>query len=457
LENSNNMGFIGSLAQELPYNLEAEQSVLGAVLIDNDCVAQVLDILKPEHFYRRQHKEIFSVIMRMFISSETIDFITVLEKVYREEIFPTESDAKIYLSQLVQVVPPVKDISAYARIIKEKYCLRSLVSTFEQVIAASREGNTDPNMLMDMAEQGIYDIRQGKDSSGFTHVRDVITLTYDRLQKISGEESEQYRAIPTGFPRLDDVIMGLNKSDLIILAARPGMGKTAFALNLACNVAKAGKKVAVFSLEMSNEQLVERLIASEGLVSSEHLHTGKIADDEWGKMAVAAQKLSPMPLYLDDTAGIHIGEMKAKLRRLKDVSLVVIDYLQLMTGGDGTRRNENRVQEVSDMTRSLKIMAKEFNIPIIVLSQLSRGPESRSDRRPMLSDLRESGSIEQDADIVMMLYREAYYKKDDPNVSQGTAECIVAKNRHGSVGTVMLGWDGEHTKFNSYESRQDDF
>ena len=448
---------LGNLSQELPYNLEAEQSVLGAVLLDADCIPEALNHLKPEYFYRQQHRDIFSIVMRMFINSETIDFITVLEKVCREEIFPTEQEAKIYLSQLVQVVPAVKNLEAYAKIVKEKYCLRSLISTFEQVIGASRDGNTDPNLLMDMAEQGIYDIRQGRDSSGFTHIKDVIALTYDRLQRIAGEDREQYLGVSTGFPHLDNVIMGLNKSDLLIIAARPGMGKTAFALNLACNVAKVGKKVAVFSLEMSNEQLVERLIASEGLISSEHLHTGKIADDEWAKMAVAVQKLSPMPLYLDDTAGIHIGEMKAKLRRLKDVSLVVIDYLQLMTGGDGTkRRSDNRVQEVSDMTRALKIMAKEFNIPVIVLSQLSRGPESRTDRRPMLADLRESGSIEQDADIVMMLFREAYYKKDDPNVNQGEAECIVAKNRHGTTGTVLLGWDGEHTKFTTLEQSRDE-
>jgi len=456
LEKSNSLNYLGGLAAELPYNLEAEQSVLGAMLSDTDSVAEAMNLLRPEHFYRQQHRDIYSVVMRMFLNSETIDFITVLEKVCRENIFPTDQDAKIYLVQLVQVVPAIKNLSAYARIVKEKYCLRSLISTFEKVVSASREGNTDPDLLMDMAEQGIYDIRQGKDSSGFVRISDVIGNTYDKLQRMAGEDSDEYRGIPTGFPRLDDYIMGFNRSDLLVLAARPGMGKTAFALNLACNVARQGKKVAIFSLEMSNVQLVERLIAAEGLISSEHLHTGKIAVDEWDKMAVAVQKLSPMPIYLDDTAGIHIGEMKAKLRRLKDVSFVVIDYLQLMTGGDGGRRSENRVQEVSEMTRALKIMAKDFNIPIMVLSQLSRGPESRGDRRPMLSDLRESGSIEQDADIVMMLYRDAYYKKDDPTANQGEAECIVAKNRHGTTGTVKLGWDGEHTKFNTLEMRENE-
>lgn len=456
MENRGMDSYFGGLAQELPYNLEAEQSVLGAVLIDAECVPEALKYLKPESFFREQHREIFSIIMRMFISSETIDFITVLEQVCRENIFPTEQDAKIYLTQLVQLVPATGNIEAYARIVKDKYCLRSLISTFEEVIGASREGGADAELLMDMAEQGIYNIRQGRENSGFSHIKDVIAVTYDRLQRLGGDEREDYIGLSTGYPLLDNVIMGLNRSDLLIIAARPGMGKTAFALNIAINVAKLNKKVAVFSLEMSNEQLVERLIASEGLISSEHLHRGTIDVDEWSKIAVAAQKLSPLPVYLDDTAGIHIGDMKGKLRRLKDVSLVIIDYLQLMTGGDGKRRNENRVQEVSEMTRALKIMAKEFNIPVIVLSQLSRGPESRSDRRPMLSDLRESGSIEQDADIVMMLYREAYYQQNDPNAPQGEAECIVAKNRHGTTGTVKFGWDGEHTKFTTPELARDE-
>ena len=275
MEKSNSLNYLGGLAAELPYNLEAEQSVLGAMLSDTDSVAEAMNLLRPEHFYRQQHRDIYSVVMRMFLNSETIDFITVLEKVCRENIFPTDQDAKIYLVQLVQVVPAIKNLSAYARIVKEKYCLRSLISTFEKVVSASREGNTDPDLLMDMAEQGIYDIRQGKDSSGFVRISDVIGNTYDKLQRMAGEDSDEYRGIPTGFPRLDDYIMGFNRSDLLVLAARPGMGKTAFALNLACNVARQGKKVAIFSLEMSNEQLVERLIAAEGLISSEHLHTGK--------------------------------------------------------------------------------------------------------------------------------------------------------------------------------------
>lgn len=440
--------FTAGLGQDLPYNLEAEQSVLGAILVDAACVPQVLSHLKPDSFYRQQHKDIFSIVSRMFIAAEPIDFITVLEQVCREEVFPSDGDAKIYLTQLVQIVPTAANVESYARIVKDKYYLRSLIGTFEQVLGASREGNSDASLLLDMAEQGIYDLRQGRETSGFVHIRDVIAGTYDRLQRLGGEDREEYLGIPTGFPLLDNVIMGLNRSDLLVLAARPGMGKTAFALNLALNVAKKGRTVAMFSLEMSNEQLVERLISSEGLIPSEHLHRGTISVDEWEKIAVATQRLTPLQIYLDDTAGIHISEMKAKLRRLRGVSFVVIDYLQLMTGGgDGRRRSENRVQEVSEMTRALKVMAKEFNLPVLVLSQLSRGPESRTDRRPMLADLRESGSIEQDADIVMMLYREGYYAKNDPNVPQGEAECIVAKNRHGATGTVPFGWDAEHTAF----------
>ena len=444
------LDFSGSdFPKELPYNLEAEQSVLGAVLIDSGCIPVVLQHLIPESFYRQQHQMLFSIVMRMFVGGEAIDFITVLDQAKQENIFPTEQDAKIYLTQLVQIVPTTVNVEAYAKIVKEKYYLRSLISTFAEIITAAREGAGDPNALMEMAEQKIYDIRKGKDSSGLVRLDEVILSTYDTLQRLGGKDREDYLGVPTGFTGLDEKLTGLNRSDLLFIAARPGMGKTSFVLNIALNVAKLGKKVAFFSLEMSKEQLAMRVLSSEACVASGRPKTGSLDSEDWVRLAVSSQMLSKLPLYLDDTPGITIGEMKAKLRRLKDVSLVCIDYLQLMQSGG--KRSENRVQEVSEITRSLKIMAKEFDIPVIVLSQLSRGPESRSDKRPLLSDLRESGSIEQDADAVLFLYRDAYYQNEGEEGDQSLAECIIAKNRHGETATVPLGWDGQYTKFRNVE------
>ena len=433
--------------QQLPYSLEAEQSVLGAILIDPACITRVMEYIKPESFYRPQHQELFSVLTRMFVSSQTIDFITVLEMAKREGIFDTDEDAKIYLTQLAQLVPSTANVESYAKIVQEKSYIRSLILASQKVIDLSRDGSTDARTLLDMAEQSIFDIRQGRDASGLTRIDEIILQTYDRLQKLSGEDKEKYMGLPTGFAALDSIITGLNRTDLILVAARPGMGKTAFGLNIAANVAtKTGKQVAVFSLEMGKEQLVTRLLSSEALIQSGSLRTGNLKPDDWVKLAMSAQVLSQAPIYIDDTPGITVAEMKAKLRRFRDLGLVVIDYLQLMSTG---KRSENRVQEVSEITRSLKIMAKELNVPVITLSQLSRGPESRTDHRPMLSDLRESGSIEQDADIVMFLYREAYYNREWEE--QNTAECIVAKNRHGETDSVKMGWDGQFTRFKSLE------
>lgn len=433
--------------QQLPYNLEAEQSVLGAILIDPACITRVMEYVKPESFYRPQHQELFSVLTRMFVSSQTIDFITVLEMAKREGIFSTDEDAKIYLTQLAQIVPSTANVESYAKIVQEKSYIRSLILASQKVIDLSRDGSTDARTLLDMAEQSIFDIRQGKEASGLTRIDEIILQTYDRLQKLSGEDKDKYLGLPTGFAALDSIITGLNKTDLILVAARPGMGKSSFGLNIAAHVAtKTEKQVAVFSLEMGKEQLVSRLLSSEALIQSNSLRTGNLKPDDWVKLAMSAQVLSKAPIYIDDTPGITVAEMKAKLRRFRNLGLVVIDYLQLMSTG---KRNENRVQEVSEITRSLKIMAKELDVPVITLSQLSRGPESRTDHRPMLSDLRESGSIEQDADIVMFLYREAYYNQECEE--KNTAECIVAKNRHGETDTVKMGWDGQFTRFKSLE------
>ena len=431
----------------LPFSLEAEQSVLGAALLDSGCVPDLVRLVRPEYFYREQHRLIFEVISAKFTLGEPIDIVTVMETAVREEIFSTPEETKTYLAQLAQIVPSVHNLEAYTNILREKYHLRTLITTSRDIIEQAEAPTAESDGLLDYAEQKVYDIRNGHNNDSLVPVSRVVLETFDHLQRLSGENRADYLGISTGYGDLDRTITGLNKSDLILVAARPGMGKTAFALNIAANVALRGKKtVAVFSLEMSREQLMNRLFAAEGGIDSRKLLTGELSTEDWGKVADLSPIFGASSLYMDDTAGITVAEMKAKLRRVRDLGLVVIDYLQLMSS---SRRSENRVQEVSEITRSLKIMAKELNVPVITLSQLSRGPDSRSDHRPMLSDLRESGSIEQDADIVLFLYREAYYVKEREDQSE--TECIVAKNRHGETGKIDLRWDGRYTRFFSVD------
>lgn len=439
---------LNSFAQsEMPYSLEAEQTILGAVLIDSDTLSSVLEHIKPESFYTKQHKELFSIILRMFSMGVKADIITVLNESVKEGVFENSSVGKSYLTNLMQGVPSTSNIESYCKIVEEKFYIRSLISAAKEIISFASEGSDDAKTILDTAEQKIYDIRQGKEVEGLTRIDEVIVEAYDRIQKLSGPDKDKYAGARSGFSDLDAVITGLNKSDLLLIAARPGMGKTSFALNIATNVCrKNNKDVAVFSLEMSKEQLATRMLSSESLVSSGNLRTGMLTDDDWRRLASGADMLSRMSMYLDDTPGISVPQMKAKLRRMKNLGLVVIDYLQLMSSG---RRIDNRVTEISEITRQLKLMAKELNVPVITLSQLSRGPEARTDHRPMLSDLRESGSIEQDADIVMFLYRDAYYNKESEQ--QNISECIVAKNRHGETGTVNLVWDGQFTRFSNAE------
>lgn len=440
------------LGEALPFSMEAEQSVLGAVLIDPDCISQVVEFLTPESFYRRQHKQMFSIMLGMFTSAQAIDVITVLERVKNDKVFTTDNDAKIYLTQLAQIVPSTTNVTSYAKVVQEKYYMRSLIYVAKEIISNSAEVDADARSLMEFAEHKIYEIRQGRDSGGLVKIDRAIIELYDKLQRLSGGDKSSLAGISSGFSAVDNVTTGLNRSDLILLAARPAMGKSAFAMNIAANVAKQGHEVAVFSLEMSREQLVSRLLSSDSMVPSSQLRTGNLSLGDWEKLAVSAQTLAKLPLYIDDTSGITVAEIKAKLRRMRKLGLVIIDYLQLMSSG---RRIDNRVQEVSEMTRGLKIMAKELNVPVITLSQLSRGPDKRmGDHRPILSDLRESGSIEQDADLVMFLYRDEYYNDDDPS-NKGEAECIIAKNRHGSTENVKLSWDAQYTKFASRELFRD--
>ena len=435
------------LEGQLPFSLEAEQSILGAALLDAGCVPEIVRLAKPEYFYREQHRRIYEVITGKFTLGEPIDIVTVMDACIREEIFSTPEETKIYLTQLAQMVPSVHNIEAYTAIVQQKYYLRSLITSSKDIIEQAEAPTAEAEGLLEYAEQKIYDIRNGQDNGNLLPVSRVVMETFDHLQKLSGENRADYLGISTGYGDLDRMITGLNKSDLILLAARPGMGKTALALNIATNVALRGKKtVAVFSLEMSREQLMNRLFSAEGAIESRRLLTGELSTEDWAKVAELSPRFSESPLYMDDTAGITVSEIKAKLRRVRNLGLVVIDYLQLMSTG---RRSANRVQEVSEITRSLKVMAKELNVPVITLSQLSRGTESRADHRPILADLRESGSIEQDADIVLFLYREAYYDRDREDQSE--AECIIAKNRHGETGSIDLRWDGRFTRFFSVD------
>ncbi len=440
----------------LPHSLEAEQAVLGAVLMESSCIMQVADILKPEHFYLAEHQAIYTIMLEKLLQSKTIDFVTVLEALKAESFF-SEEEGKNYLLKLAQIVPSISNVSNYAHMVRDKYDVRRLISVSREITGDAMQPGVDTTALIEQAEQKIYDIRQDKHQNGLVPIREVIASNYEMYNKLTSDERDLYVGIPTGISALDEITTGLNRSDLIIVGARPGMGKTSFALNIARNVAMQQKRtVAVFNLEMSREQMVNRLLSSEARVSSKKLRTGNLTPDEWTRMASAAGQLGQAPIYLDDTASITVATMKARLLRLKDLGFVVIDYLQLMHSG---KRTENRVTEVSEITRSLKIMAKELNVPIMVCAQLARATEKQANHRPGLSDLRESGSIEQDADQVLFLYRDEYYRneKSDPSsVQSGTAEVIVSKNRHGELGTVPLAFQGEFTQFTSLELHQNE-
>lgn len=437
----------------IPYNLDAEQSVLGAVLMDGDAMAELATSLQPDHFYVSVNREVYGVMLNMFLAGDRIDVVTVLEAVMRQGVFETQEQAKEYLTRIMTAVPSISSVSKYAAIVADKYMVRSLIFAAKEIIDAANEGAEDANTLVDFAEQKIFDIRSGAEVKGLTHISgivlDRINALNDLYKQASSGSGPAMTGLSTLYKELDKRIYGLNRSDLIILAARPGMGKTSFAMNIATNVGKKynDQSIAVFSLEMSKEQIVSRMISSEASLTSDSMKTGNIPAEKWKDIGRAAEVLSRLNIYIDDTPGITVAAIKSKLRRMKNLGLVVIDYLQLMSSTKNY--NGNRVVEISDITRNLKIMAKELNVPVITLSQLARGPEQRPDKRPMLSDLRESGSIEQDADIVMFLYRNAYYDKTDPNVN--ACECIVAKNRHGETGTVPLGWDGEFTRFTNAE------
>ena len=437
------------LLRQMPHSTEAEQAVLGSMLIDPRCVPEVIDKLRPDDFYLQQNRDIYETIYSMFNYSMTIDPVTVLENMKQNGVYD-ENQSRGYLLQLMDTTPTAANVVEYIGILKDKTLLRRVAEAAGDLTALIQQGTETGQDILEAAEQRIYAIRQGRAARGLIPISNVLIDVYDRLTELAASES----AIPglsTGLTDLDRAISGLNKSDLILLAARPGMGKTSMALNILLEAGKkSGKNVAFFSLEMSREQLALRLISSECFVDNKKLVTGKLTDDDWDKIAVAADSLNHSRILIDDDSSVTVADINAKCRRVEDLGLVVIDYLQLMQSAGGrTYSGENRQQVVSDISRALKIMAKELDVPVLCLSQLSRANESRSDKRPMLSDLRESGAIEQDADIVMFLYREGYYNKDTENPN--LAECIIAKNRHGETRTIELQWLPDFTSFSDIE------
>ena len=440
------------LLRQLPHSLEGEQAVLGSMLIDPDCVKDVMDQLRPEDFYLRQDREVFETIYTMFSYARPIDGITVFQEMEKAGL--TDDSTRSYLAQLMEITPTSANVMEYAAIVRDKALLRSVAQAAGEITALVQEGLGEASEILEASEQKIYAIRRGRSAQEMVPLRQVLPDVLDRLGEMS-ENEDHLPGLSTGLSAIDQKITGLNKSDLILLAARPGMGKTSLALNVALNVAKGtGKTVAIFSLEMSREQLASRLLSSEALVENNRLRTGMLRETDWEKIASAAAVLTRLDIRIDDNPLLSVADMNAKCRRLDGLALVVVDYLQLMSsaGGNG-RGGENRQQVVSDMSRMLKIMAKELNVPVICLSQLSRANEKRDDKRPMLSDLRESGAIEQDADIVLFLYRDDYYNEDSEK--HNIAECIVAKNRHGETGKVELRWMPEYTQFSTLDRRYD--
>ncbi len=432
-----------------PHDTEAEQAVLGSMLTDQDAVLDAIEVLKPEDFYREDNKYIYEAILNLYNKAEPIDIITVKSELISMKKFEVVGGFE-YLGVLPDKVPLVANAERYIKIVEEKSLLRQLIKASNELIDLGYAQNEDVEVIMDQAEKKIFDIMQGKNQRGFSVIKDVLIESFAEIEKLYNQK-EPITGVPTGFADLDYKTAGLHNSDLILIAARPAMGKSAFALNIAANAAINAKvPVVLFNLEMSKSQLVNRMLCSEAMVDSNKIRTGKIEEEDWTKLATALGPLSEAPIYIDDTAGISVAEIRAKCRKLKlekNIGLIVIDYLQLIQGSG--KRNSSREQEISEISRSLKIMAKELDVPVIALSQLSRAAEQRQDHRPMLSDLRESGAIEQDADIVMFLYRDDYYNPDSEK--KNIAEVILAKHRSGSTGTIELLWMGNYTKFANIE------
>ena len=428
-----------------PNDVESEQAVIGSMLTDKEAVSAAIEVLKPEDFYREDNRTIFEAILNLYGRSEPIDIITLKSELSSMGKFEAVGGLE-YIAELPDKVPTTANVEQYIKIVEEKSVLRNLIKTANEIITLGYDQTQEVDGIIDGAEKKIFEVMQKKNQKGYTPIKDILVETFTELEQLYNQK-QRITGIPTGFSDLDFRTSGLHNSDLMLVAARPAMGKSAFALNIATNAAVRAKvPVAIFSLEMSKEQMTSRILCSEAMVDSNKVRTGKIDDEEWSKLAAASGELSEANIYIDDTPGISIMEIRAKCRKMKiekNIGLVVIDYLQLVQGSG--KRGGSREQEIAEISRSLKILAKEINVPVIALSQLSRAPEQRPDHRPMLSDLRESGSIEQDADIVMFLYRDDYYNEDSEK--KNIAEVILAKHRAGSTGTVELLWLGNYTKF----------
>lgn len=431
----------------MPHDINAEQSVIGSLLMDSDLIGDVLDVISlDEEFYHEAHREIFRTIKRLFSDGQTVDMITVSDELGKNQLLEAVGGFE-YLMELSDVGTLISNISNHAKIVHEKYMLRRLIRSSTEIVEKGYDSH-DVELLIEEAESSIFEISQNRDKKGFQAISDVLQVAYEKIVQLH-EDPNALTGIPTGFDALDEMTNGFQRSDMILIAARPSMGKTAFALNLCQHAAvKEKKSVAIFSLEMAAEQLVQRLLSAQSLVSIGDIRTGQIEDDDWFKLARSSAQLGEAKIFIDDTPGITVAEIRSKCRRLKmnhGLDMIMIDYLQLMSGGG---KSENRQQEISTISRSLKSIAREMNCPVIALSQLSRASELRADHRPILSDLRESGAIEQDADLVMFLYRDEYYNPDTVDEKlKGIGEVIIAKQRNGETGKVYLAWLGKYTKF----------
>ena len=439
----------------LPHSIEAEQSVIGSMILDRDAILVASEILTSDDFYQKQYGIIFDAMVELCNEGQPVDLITLQNRL-KEKDLPPDISSMEYVRDLISAVPTSANVKYYAKIVSEKAVLRRLIKANEEIANTCYLEKENTEIILEEAEKKLFNILQRRNNEEYVPIQQVVLNAINNIEKASKLKGS-VTGIPTGFMDLDYKTSGMHPSDLVLIAARPSMGKTAFVLNIAQYMAfRKDVTVAIFSLEMSKEQLASRLLSSEALIEGTKLRTGKLNDEEWGRLIPASDILGKSELYLDDSPGITITEMKSKLRRMRNLDLVIIDYLQLMGSG---RRIDNRVQEISEITRNLKILAKEMNVPVVTLSQLSRASEQRTDHRPQLSDLRDSGSIEQDADIVLFLYREGYYDKNEDDSPQGadqnSGECIVAKNRHGEARTVKMHWQGEFMRFTGTEDRSE--
>lgn len=431
---------------KLPFSQEAEQSVLGAVLIKPECMDDLVGIIDKDDFQLREHKEIFSVMQSMYLKSRSIDVVTLIDELVKNGVYD-EAGGKEYINLILETVPTASNVMDYAKIVRDKSILRALIKASESIRDDAFAEDGDTQRLLESAEQRIYSIADRHETHEFVHIKDALMQSFNRLRELETNRAEAV-GTQTGFSGLDRVLVGMGKGDFVLVGARPGMGKSSFVMNVAVNAAmRSPKNVCVFSLEMSTEQLASRLLSSEAMVDSIKLRSGMLDEEDWTKLGHASARLAGCNILIDDSTGVTVTSMKSKLRRIKDVGLVVIDYLGLM---QSERKIDNKVQEIADISRNLKLMAKEFGVPVLTCAQLSRASEKRTDNRPVLSDLRDSGAIEQDADIVLFIYRPGEYDKEDPE-KQNKAEIIIAKNRHGSQGTVKMGWLGQYTKFITME------